>query len=121
MKIFVIGNKVEDEADETFIREKVGDSLIGCIGNSKFVRDIEKGMQQDIATLEPEHLSILKKVKDITDGLTRDWDNYREVGLHFHRQAAESWGNDLMKTDLMSQADPSFRQEGMMAENKKVA
>ncbi len=121
VKIFVIGNKVEDESDETFIRDRVGDSLIGCIGKSNFVRNIEKGFRQDISELEPEHLDILKKIKDITDRQTRDWAHYREVGIHFHKQVAENWGNDLINTDLMQQIDPDFRQEDLMQERRKAA
>jgi CO dehydrogenase maturation factor len=121
VKIFVIGNKVEDEADEAFIRERVGDSLIGCIGNSKFVRNIEKGVQQDISALEENHLALLENVKTITDGLTRDWAHYREVGVHFHKQASQSWGDELMNTDLMAQIDHEFKQEDLMQEQKVAA
>ncbi len=121
VKIFVIGNKVEDEADEAFIRERVGDALIGCFGNSKFIRNIEKGVRQEISELEPEHIALLAKIKTITDGLTRDWKKYREVGVHFHRQAATSWGNDLIKTDLLKQIDPEFRQEDLINKKRKAA
>ena len=122
VKIFVIGNKVEDADDEEFIRERVGDALIGCIGNSKFIRNIEKGKQQDISEFEPEHLALLQKIKEITDSMTRDWQSYREVGLHFHKQAAESWGDDLLKTDLMAQVDHNFRHEDIITiGNRKAA
>ena len=121
VKIYVIGNKVEDQADEDFIRERVGDALIGCISNSKFIRNIEKGIRQDIGELEPDHLALLGKVKEITDGLSRDWKKYQQTGEHFHRKAAEGWGNELMKTDLMDQVDPDFSYESLVSLRKDVA
>lgn len=66
------GQTDDDKDDEAFIRERVADDLIDCIDNTKFIRNTEQGIQQDFSELETEHLSLLYKVKEITDSLHRD-------------------------------------------------
>ena len=119
--IFVIGNKIEDEDDLDFIREKVGDSLIGHIARSDFVRKQEKGQFQPISALEAENTELLAKIKKRVDMLTRDWAKYQKNNLHFLETAAKSWADDLYKTNIMDQVDPDFRYEDLLTHKQKAA
>ncbi|HIF26058.1 MAG TPA: adenylyl-sulfate kinase [Micavibrio sp.] len=120
-KIFVVGNKVENEADEAFIREKIGDDLIACFGKSEYVRNLEKGIFAPIAELEPENAAVIETILERTSGIQRDWAKYQENGLKFHKQAAESWANAMYGADLMEQYDPEFSYESLLTDQKKAA
>ncbi len=114
-KLFVVGNKVENEADEAFIRERVGDALIGCFGKSEYVRNLEKGIFAPVEALEAENRAVIDAILATAATLERDWRKYQQVGLQFHRQAAESWADVLHGADLMAQHDPEFSYEDLFA------
>ena len=113
-KIFVIGNKVENEADEAFIRERIGDDLIACFGKSEYVRNLEKGIFAPVSELEDENKAVLDVIISKASTLSRDWKKYQEVGIKFHKQAAEGWANAMYGVDLMEQIDPEFSYEDVM-------
>lgn len=121
IQVYVVGNKIEDEDDLTFIRNKVGDSMIGHLSNSKFVRKQEKGIWNDIAELEPENLKLMTRIQELTDSLEKDWDRYQENNLHFFERAAKSWGNALYETDMMAQVDTTFRYQDYLPARKNAA
>lgn len=120
-KIFVVGNKVESAADEQFIRDRIGDDLIACFGKSEYVRNLEKGIFAPVSALEDENKAVIDTILQKTATLTRDWKAYQEIGLKFHKQAAESWGNALYGTDLMDQYDPEFSYEDLLPETDRKA
>ncbi len=121
VKIFVIGNKIEDQKDIDFIRNHVGEALVAHFVKSDFIRDQERGQFQDIGKLESHNLAVLSTIKTITDGLQRDWESFRKSGLHFHKQAATGWANDMLKADMGAQYDPDFRQEDLILPMKDAA
>ena len=121
VKIYVIGNKIESQEDEAFIRERVGDDLIACFGKSEYVRNLEKGIMKPISDLEPENKAVLEKILEVSSTLERDWHKFHEIGIKFHKQAAECWGNDLLGTDLMKQVDPEFSYESYLGLSQKKA
>ena len=121
-KLFVIGNKVENAEDEAFVREKVGDDLLACIGKSDYVRNFEKGLVQPISKLEDNNIKVLGQILAKTDSLTRDWDKYQEIGLKFHKSAADGWGNAMYGLDMMDFVDPEFSYYDVLpAKDKKAA
>ncbi|MAM34663.1 MAG: ATP-binding protein [Micavibrio sp.] len=120
-KIFVVGNKVENKADEDFIREKIREDLIACFGKSEYVRNLEKGIFAPVSELETDNAQVIETILGKVSGLTRDWKKYQENGLKFHKQAAESWANAMYGTDLMEQYDPEFSYEDLMGEKRKAA
>jgi len=121
IKIYVVGNKIEDEDDLTFIRDKVGDALVGHLTRSNFVRKQEKGVWQDISDLEPENLNLLARIHRLTDQVDKDWDRYHRNNLHFFERAAKSWGDALFETDMMQQVDPDFRYQDHLRHTENVA
>lgn len=121
VKIFVIGNKVEDQKDVDFIRQHTGDALIGYLSKSEFIREQERGVFQDISHLEPDNIALLQTIKACTDGLDRDWGAFRKNGLHFHKQAADGWASAMLGTDIAAQYDPDFRQEDILSMKRNAA
>ncbi|MBC8092084.1 MAG: AAA family ATPase, partial [Pseudonocardia sp.] len=59
----VLGNKVADAADVTYLREQVGDALVGWFGQSAWVRAAERGDVAPVAELEPANLAALDAVR----------------------------------------------------------
>ena len=120
--LYVVGNKVESPSDEAFIREKVGNDLIACLSKSDFVRDFEKGIARPLEELEPANKDVLTVILQKTDSLQRDWKKYQDVGLRFHKAAAEGWGNAMYGIDMMDFVDPDFSYEDAInAKAKKAA
>lgn len=113
-KIFVVGNKVETAEDEAFIRERIGDDVIACMGKSNYVRNLEKGIFADIAELEDDNKHVIQTILTHIAPLKRDWAKYQENGLKFHKHAAESWANAVYGCDLMEQYDPEFSYDELM-------
>lgn len=104
----VIGNKVEDEEDEKFLQEHVGDALLGCIGRSQFVRKLEKGRYPSYDTLEKETLTVLENMLHEVDFCKKDWDKFYQQMIEFHVRNADSWASKQIGEDLSKQVDPEF-------------
>jgi CO dehydrogenase maturation factor len=116
IKIFVIGNKIENQGDKDFIANIVGDDLVGFFEKSDYVRNLEKGMFDPIDQLEAPNKALLEKVIALTDSLQRDWKQYQDVGVKFHKQAAEGWANAMFGLDIMDQVDPEFSYDDVIAQ-----
>lgn len=115
MQVWVVGNKIENEDDITFIKNTVGDRWVGAIGNSQYVRNAEKGRFADISTLEPENVETLQKMKQLVDSTAKDWDAYYSIGLKYHQIVANSWGEQWLGVDVMSHVDPTFSYANVVA------
>ncbi len=108
IELFVIGNKVENQSDIDFINEKAGNDVIAMLHKSDYIRNIEKGIVAPLSELENVNLTCLQTILDKTDSLTRDWDKYQEIGLKFHKAAAEGWANAMFGLNVMDFVDPDF-------------
>lgn len=106
--IRVIGNKVEDEADEEFLREHVGDALAVCLRRSPFVRAMEKGRHPDLSELEEHNLKALAWMRDAVDVVPKDWARFTRQTVEFHRRNAAAWAAKASGADLEGQVDPDF-------------
>lgn len=104
----VLGNKVADDADVAYLREQVGDALIGWFGQSSWVRAAERGSVEPVAALEPANLAALAAVHSALDARERDWAAYHRGTVEFHLRNARAWGNKSVGADLAAQIDPSF-------------
>jgi CO dehydrogenase maturation factor len=106
----VVGNKVQGQDDIDFLRAQVGDDLIVTVGQSDWVRSMEKGRPPRFELLEDANrrsLQVLQVAADATYEL-RDWERYTRQMVHFHRKNATSWGNERTGADLAAQIDPGF-------------
>jgi CO dehydrogenase maturation factor len=107
--ITVVGNKVTDDADVTYLREHVGDDLLTWVGQSAAVRALEQGRGD--AALEPSNLEALDAMLAAVDarGPERDWDRFRRQAVEFHVKNARRWANRAVGEDLEAQVDHGFR------------
>ncbi|HEY0638805.1 MAG TPA: AAA family ATPase [Pseudonocardiaceae bacterium] len=108
VRVAVLGNKVCDAEDVRFLRDHVGDDLLGWVGRSAHVRATERGEIRPIGYLEPENRTALTRLHDLLDGTTRDWDTYQSQGILFHLRNAAAWANGRAGADLAAQVDPDF-------------
>lgn len=106
----VVGNKVLGAEDEEFLRAHVGDDLLVTLGQSDWVRALERGVRRPFPELEEGNraaLSVLHREADAAyEG--RDWERYTQQMVHFHLKNAASWGNERTGADLAAQVDPGF-------------
>jgi hypothetical protein len=56
----VLGNKVAEPADVDYLRDRVGDGLLGWLVQSSWVRAAERGALAPIGDLEPANRSVLE-------------------------------------------------------------
>lgn len=112
VELRVIGNKVapgaDGQADVAFLREQVGDALLGWFTQSAWVRAAERGSVAPIAGLEPANLALLDRLRAALDARERDWAAYHRGTVEFHLRNATAWGNRAVGADLAAQIDPSF-------------
>ncbi|GAA2382876.1 hypothetical protein GCM10010420_01050 [Streptomyces glaucosporus] len=106
----VVGNKVRGEDDLDFLRAEVGDDLLVTVGDSDWVRAMERGRHRPFTELEGAVREALRTMYETADASyeLRDWERYTRQMVHFHLKNAESWGNARTGTDLAAQVDPSF-------------
>lgn len=108
VRLAVIGNKVEDDADEAFLRAEVGSDLLACFGRSGYVKRMERGAFEPLTELEAENLAVFAKAQQLVDACQKDWPRYQSDAVKFHRLNAEAWANDRTGQDLTQQIDPDF-------------
>jgi CO dehydrogenase maturation factor len=110
VSLAVIGNKVQGDDDLAFLRAEVGEDLLVTVGQSDWVRAMEKGRPPRFAQLEEANRQALRAMHERADAAygARDWDRYTRQMVHFHQRNAESWGNARTGTDLADQIDPGF-------------
>lgn len=106
--VSVVGNKVADDADETFLRVRVGADLLACLGVSRHVRAAEQGHGGPIAELEPANRAVLDAMRSTVDMTSRDWTRFTRQAVQFHLRNATAWANDRTGEDLAGQVDPDF-------------
>ncbi|MFJ9040952.1 ATP-binding protein [Streptomyces sp. NPDC102406] len=108
----VVGNKVraDDDADLDFLRSEVGDDLLVTVGQSDWVRAMEKGSPPPFDLLEENNRAALRALQAAADATyeARDWERYTRQMVHFHQKNAQSWGNERTGADLMAQIDPGY-------------
>ena len=106
--IQVIGNKVRDASDVSFIRDAVGDAFVGAISDSDFVRSAERGNFLPIEDLEDGNARMIDQIISFVDAQEKDWDLFYDQAVPFHRKNAESWANASVGSDVAEQIDPIF-------------
>lgn len=110
--IRVIGNRVRDESDISFIKKRVGNDFVVAFSDSDFVRSTEKGGVRPIGELEPENRQAIQQIAVEVDRQEKDWEKFYQQAVEFHKKNAESWANAAVGTDVTDQIDPSFSLAG---------
>jgi CO dehydrogenase maturation factor len=104
----VLGNKVAEPADVDYLRDRVGDGLLGWLVQSSWVRAAERGAVAPIGDLEPANRSVLETLLAELDSRSRDWVAYHRDTVQFHLRNAAAWANRAVGADLGLQVDPDF-------------
>ena len=104
----VVGNKVQHEQDEAFLREHIGNDLLTCFGHEPAVRAMEQGCSFGLADLGPGSRAALQVLQDAVDAQVKDWAAFTRQAVEFHLRNARAWANAATGTDLALQVDPGF-------------
>ncbi len=109
VRILPVANKIMGADDRAFIEQQIGATCITAFAPLDAVRDAEKGIAFIIDDLDDATKGALTALKAAIDNLpARDWAHYRQVGLAFHKRAADGWASAMYGTDMMAQDDPDF-------------
>jgi CO dehydrogenase maturation factor len=104
----VVGNKISSAEDASYLREQIGDDLIGCLSQSSFVRAQERGGPLALTDLEPSNLAVLGRLRAGVDVRVKDWAAYQRTAVEFHLRNASAWASRAVGEDLSAQVDPEF-------------
>ncbi len=108
VRIAVVGNTVTDGEDLDFLRDQVGADLLTWVGRSGHVRAAERGEVRPIGMLEPENRAALRAMRELVDGVEKDWPTYQRQAVEFHVRNARAWASSRSGRDLADQVDPDF-------------
>lgn len=108
ISVRVVGNKVVDDEDVAFLREEIGDVLVGWMGDSRYVRALDRGQQPEFATFEPAGFELLSRMLAVVDGSMRDNARMTSLAHLFHTKNALAWANRAAGTDVALQIDPEY-------------
>ena len=108
ISVRVVGNKVVDDEDVAFLRAEVGDALVGWMGDSRYVRSLDRGQRPDFSTFEPAGRELLARMLAEVDGAVRDNDRMTSLAHLFHTKNALAWANRAAGTDVALQIDPEY-------------
>ncbi|MEJ2860061.1 ATP-binding protein [Actinomycetospora flava] len=104
VRLAVVGNKVADDSDVAFLRDEVGDDLVGVLGHSGHVRAGDRGAPRDVAGLEPANAAVLDDLRAAVDAVDKDWASYQADAVAMHLRNANAWAGSA----LAEQIDPDF-------------
>jgi CO dehydrogenase maturation factor len=106
VRVYVIGNKIEDESDVDFLRAHVGGDLLTWVSRSAHVKAAERG--SFTGELEASNVDALVTIRKAVDSCVKDWPTYARQAHEFHLRNAQAWANAKTGEDLAGQIDPSF-------------
>lgn len=104
----VVGNKVVDGDDVAFLRDEVGEDLVGWMGDSRYIRALDRGQEPGFASFEPAGRALLGRMLEEVDGTVRDHARMTSLAHLFHSKNALAWANRAAGTDVALQIDPGF-------------
>ena len=116
-KTFVVGNKVEGEEDEEFIRDAVGAAkYLGSIPLSRHLKRFEQGKPGALEAFRQEQDGPFQKVLETLQSRQRDWPAYLERLRSTHTRTCRDWFNEFYGMKLDVDLDPDFAYEKVMGE-----
>jgi CO dehydrogenase maturation factor len=108
ISVRVVGNKVVDAEDVSFLRAEIGDALVGWMGDSRYVRALDRGQRPEFDTFEPAGRELLGAMLAEVDGVQRDHDRMTSLAHLFHTKNALAWANRAAGADVSQQIDPEY-------------
>ncbi|HEY1096763.1 MAG TPA: ATP-binding protein, partial [Alphaproteobacteria bacterium] len=110
VRVYAVGNKIQNEDDSAFLQAKCGNDLIGVMPVSTWVKRRERGDFQPFSALDETIRAILSTLIDTATAHPRDWVRYWYWGIHFHRKNALNWGNQSVGFSVEDWIDRDFLQ-----------
>jgi CO dehydrogenase maturation factor len=107
-----VGNKVVDGEDEEFLRAQLGDALVGWMGDSRYIRALDRGQHPAFASFEPAGRDLLGRMLAEVDATVRDPARMTSLAHLFHAKNALAWANRAAGTDVAQQIDPGYAGPG---------
>lgn len=104
----VLGNKVVDAEDEAFLRAEIGEALVGWMGDSRYIRALDRGQRPSFESFEPAGRALLGRMLAEIDATVRDEARMTSLAHLFHAKNALAWANRAAGTDVTLQIDPGF-------------
>jgi CO dehydrogenase maturation factor len=104
----VIGNKAVDAEDEAFLQTEIGDALVGWMGDSRYIRALDRGQRPSFAAFEPAGRALLGRMLAEVDATVRDSARMTSLAHLFHTKNALAWANRAAGTDVRLQIDPEY-------------
>lgn len=115
-KTYVVGNKVEGEEDEEFIREAVAEGrYLGSIPLSRHLKRFEQGKEGALEAFRKEQQAPFQAVLDALRSRRRDWPAYLNRLRDAHGKVCRDWFNDFHGVALDANLDPEFSYEAAVA------
>lgn len=108
VRVYVVGNKVENADDLEFLRAHLGADLLTWLGRSSYVKAAERGRAGPVEQLEPANRAALAVIRQRLDRVPKDWVAYTRCAHEFHLRNARAWANQRVGEDLAAQIDPDF-------------
>ncbi len=111
-KTYVVGNKVEGEEDEQFIRESVeAGRYLGGIPLSRHLKRFEQGRDGALDAFRKEQEAPLEAVLEKLLSRKRDWTGYLQRLRETHTRVCGDWFNTFYGTRLDDGLDAEFSYE----------
>jgi len=111
-KTFVVGNKVEGEEDEEFIKNSVAEGrYLGSIPLSRHLKRFEQGKEGALEAFRKEQEAPFQAVLDTLLTRKRDWPRYLERLRETHGRICADWFNDFHGVRLDDGLDSEFTYE----------
>lgn len=105
-KVFVVGNKIENEQDERFIKQNIEESRILALfkANKEIYRDADQASYEHFIE---EHRNQLQTILNKLDSTNKDWESYFKELYRLFRKEASGWWSDFYGIDL----EDKFKEE----------
>lgn len=115
-KTYVVGNKVEGEEDEEFIRESVAEGrYLGSVPLSRHLKRFEQGKEGALEEFRKEQQAPFQAVLEALCSRKRDWPAYLSRLRDAHGKVCRDWFNDFHGIALDADLDPEFSYEAAVA------
>ncbi len=106
--IYVIGNKVDDDEDVTYLQSNVGSKLVGSLGRQSYLkRSRQLGETIDIEKIEGVE-DVFDRIAEITRRNMETEDRRISILHYLHRKHAQADYIVARHGDLTEQIDPDF-------------
>jgi CO dehydrogenase maturation factor len=117
-RTYVVGNKVDGQEDEDYIKGRVGaDKYLGSIPFSRNLKRFEQGEEDALIDFAKEQEKTFARIQEVWQSHKRDWKDYLARLHKTYKWDCERWYADYYKQDLYTGIDTTFTYEDAL---KKV-